>query len=165
MVRILGASFSGLLPACLAATDNVRSPMRRPPANRLSLIPNSRVGRHAPWRICPRRKDAVENGERARPGRCRRRPRRRFWHWDQGLGGSLLPRTVRREGAPNYSRGGCAPYKISEFGFNSTPAHRSARERPGADPFGVPGLRGNCGDGPTPPEGGTPNKDSVKRHP
>ena len=48
-------------------------------------------------------------GERARPERSQRRPRR-WLRVARGQTDSLAPRrNVRREGAPNRSRGGCAP--------------------------------------------------------
>ena len=48
-------------------------------------------------------------GERARPGRSQRRPRR-WLRVARGQTDSLAPRrNVRREGAPNGSRGGRAP--------------------------------------------------------
>src|SRR6266513_4216281 len=51
-----------------------------------------------------------QNGERARLGRCQRRPRR----WLGGRGQDIVPvtsaaRDVRREGAPNCGRGARAP--------------------------------------------------------
>lgn len=50
-------------------------------------------------------------GERARPGRSQRRPRR--WHGRTEIPRAFptnVARRVRREGAPNRSRGGCAPH-------------------------------------------------------
>jgi hypothetical protein len=55
-------------------------------------------------------------GERARPGRSQRRPRRWSLRDVRGQTDSPIPpRKVRREGAPNGSRGGCAP---REFVFS-----------------------------------------------
>ena len=45
-------------------------------------------------------------GERARPGRSRRAPSSAP---ERSLQQDATRTTVRREGAPNYSRGGCAP--------------------------------------------------------
>ena len=50
------------------------------------------------------------SGERARPGRSQRRPRR--WHGRTETTRTfptVVARRVRRGGAPNDSRGGCAP--------------------------------------------------------
>ena len=50
-------------------------------------------------------------GERARPGRSQRRPRRWYGHVDDYRTFQVvIARRVRREGAPNHSRGGCAPH-------------------------------------------------------
>jgi hypothetical protein len=109
------------------------SAIRLPPIRAISAVIRSR-------------NDAVQNGERARPGRCRRPPRRRPWHWDQRTDGFVPPRTVRREGAPNYSRGGCAHHKTSCI----VPAKRcgkqcpfgAARETPGRIGFDAPKVSG-----------------------
>jgi hypothetical protein len=52
-------------------------------------------------------------GEHARPGRSQRRPRRWLFRDARGqTDSSLPPQKVRREGAPNGSRGGCAPPEL-----------------------------------------------------
>ena len=71
---------------------------------------------------------ATESGERARPGRSQRRPRRWFLRGTREQTNSVvLPRNVRREGAPNRSRGGCAPHELQQHPFYFwRRAHRSS---------------------------------------
>src|SRR6266513_5095623 len=89
----------------------LRSPPFRTPnsAFRIPMIPREILKNVLQSEIRTNRIAAELAGERARLGRSQRRPRR----W---LGvarvqtDSLVPRpNVRREGAPNRSRGGCAP--------------------------------------------------------
>ncbi|MDB6023704.1 MAG: hypothetical protein JWQ04_3561 [Pedosphaera sp.] len=80
------------------------------------------------WYPCVSRNHAVSIGERARPGRCQRRPRR--WLRD-GRVHSPWPATppdVQREGALNCSRGGCAPhsFQLHGYGFGVPRRVRSA---------------------------------------
>jgi hypothetical protein len=65
------------------------------------------------------------NGERARPGRSQRRPRRWPLRGARVQTDSVVPpQKVRREGAPNGSRGGCAPRENfrANSSFNLNPS-------------------------------------------